>query len=260
MWASICVWLGLLFFRRGLGTGSRIMCFVLTVPVLMSARGLFGSTLFPHTDVAALCFPFFVIVAAYLIDALYKQTLIAAPSASAIAVTLLLGGYSLARLAVAYPTQLSGKHDYTLHTRAGSVRLSDGRISEQLYSYILSHTGSADSLLDLPYGGGFNFAAQLPSPVFTAMFQQLHTPEPYQLLDLDDLRKNPPKLVIADPGVHFQSTFGYRANMACAFPRLVWEPDQPSWDPKYVFPAISWVEENYHTVALIGPKLILAPL
>jgi hypothetical protein len=259
MWVSICVCLRQIVTWRRLSLPSRMMCFVLSVPVVMSSRSLFGTTLFPYTEVSALCYPFFVFAAAYLIESLYSRALVRSSAASASAITVLLGGYSLLRLVVAYPAQLSNTGYYSLRTNAGTVRLSDDHISEQIYSYVLNHANQTDALLDLPYGGGFNFATQLPSPVFTTMFVDLFTPPKYQQQDLDRIRRTPPVLVIADRGAHFGSEFGYPGNMRCAFPRLVWQPDRPSWDPGYVFPVVSYLEQHYRVLTTIGPKLILAP-
>ncbi len=257
MWASICVWICLVLSFRGLAVSSRVMCFVLSVPVIMSIRSLFGTTLFPYTEVSAICYPFFVIAAAYLIEALYGRALVRRTTAATVAISLLLGGYGLLRLIAAYPAQLSGKPYYTLFTNAGAVRLSDGQISEKIYDYVLSHSTPADELLDLPYGGGFNFAAGLPSPAFTTQFQQLKMPLEYQLLDLQRVRATPPALVVADRGAHFQTEFGYLANMNCTFPRLVWQPEEASGSPGYEFPVVKYIEQNYRVLDEIGPKLIL---
>ncbi len=260
MWASILICVAVALRWRSLGTASRVMCFVLAVPVIMSARSLFGTTLFPYTEVSAMCYPFFVVAAAYLIEALYDSALARRTAAAAIAISILLGGYSVLRLIVAYPAQLSNKPYYALQTNAGTVRLSDDHISEQIFSYIVTHASPTDTLLDLPYGGGFNFATRLRSPAFTTQFRQLRMPLAYQLRDLDAVRKTPPAIVIADHGTHFQSELGYEGNMTCPFPRLVWAPTEPSWDPGYVFPVVSYIEQNYGVVIEIGPKLILGQL
>jgi len=259
MWASICVWVCLILCWRRLSGPARVLCFVLSVPVVMSARSLFGTTLFPYTEVSAMCYPCFVIAAACLIDALYDTSLVRRTAAATIAISALLGGYSALRLVAAYPSQLSNRNYYALKTNAGTVRLSDDHVSEQIYTYILRHANPSDTLLDLPYGGGFNFATGLRSPVFTTQFQQLRMPLTYQLLDLENVETNPPRLVIADSGRHFLTQFGYAANMNCVFPRLAWQPDRPSWDPSYVFPVVRYLEQTYGLQTKIGPKIILAP-
>ena len=259
MWSAIFVWIGFVFSFRKLSEAMRRLCFFLSVPVIMSGRGLFGTTMFPYTEVSAMCYPFFVIAAACLIETLYDRALAQSRAASTIAIWILLGGYSVARLIGAYPAQLSDTPYYTLHTKAGDVRLSDGHISERIYNYVLSHTQTGSMLLDVPYGGGFNFATGLPGPAFTTQFQQLRMPMSFQNLDLDNVLKTPPALVVADSGQNFQAEFGFPGNMNCPFPRLVWEPTDSSWEPDYVFPVITYVAEHYHVVASYGPKVILAP-
>lgn len=259
MWASICMW-PILFLRRNrLSVESRVLCFALSVPVIMSIRSLFGTTLFPFTEVSAMCYPFFAIAAAWLIEGLYGWAVNGRSAAPTVAIWIMLGGYGVLRFAGAYSSQLSNENFYSLETRAGTVRLSDGHISEEIYRYVLENTRPGDTLLDLPYGGGFNFAARMKSPAFTTQYQQLRMPPAYQAQDLDGVLKHRPALVIAVPGPRFQTTLGYAANMACPFPRLVWEPDQPSWEPGYVFPVVDFLEREYHVIAEIGPKIILGP-
>lgn len=259
MWASIFVWIGFVFSFRKLGGASPRLCFFLSVPVIMSGRGLFGTTLFPYTEVSAMCYPFFVIAAACLLEALYRRALPQGRVASTLVISILLGGYGAARLIGAYPAQLSDEPYYTLHTKAGDIRLSDDHVSERIYDYVLSHTHAGDMLLDVPYGGGFNFATGLPSPTFTTQFQQLRMSMSFQDRDLNNVLKTPPALVVADPGPNFQAQFGYPGKMNCPFPRLVWEPTDSSWSPGYAFPVITYVAEHYHQVAEYGQKVILAP-
>ena len=68
-----------------------------------------------------------------------------------------------------------------------------------------------------------------------------------------------PKYVIADNWPRFGSTYGYQANMECPYPRLVWEPDQPSWDPNKVYPVVRFLEDNYRVERKIASKLVLVP-
>ncbi len=257
MWASICVWIALLPQWRRMTLASKILFFVISVPVAMSVRSLFGTTLFPVTEVSAMCYPFFVIVAALLIEALYRVFLMQRGSSATVAIWIVLGGYAVLRFVGAFPTQLSNRPFYSLKTRAGTVRLSDGHLSEQIYRYVVEHTNPGDALFDLPYGGGFNFAAGLHSPAFTVQFQQLRMSLDYQMRDVDQLEKDPPRYIIANPEEQFDAHWGYDANMNCPFPRFVWEPDEPSWDPTYVLPVVRWIEENYRVEAKVGRKLIL---
>lgn len=257
MWSSI--WLCLLWlirFRR-LSLAERRIFFFLSVPVIMSVRSLFGTTLFPLTEVSAMCYPFFVVAAPCLLWLLlclvkksYWKTAVIAGG---------LGAYSLLRIVGAYPSLFSNARYYSLSTEAGIVRLADGGVSAQIYRYIMDNTQPSDVVLDLPYGGGFNFASGRPGATFTSQFRQLRMPIAYQQRDLDRVMNRKPRIVIAMDAVHYASFWGHDADMNCTFPRLQWAPTEPSWDPDYVFPVIRFIEQYYKPVRRIGGWLILIP-
>jgi energy-converting hydrogenase Eha subunit E len=257
MWSSIWVCLICLIRFRTLSLAGRRVSFFLSIPVMMSVRSLFGTTLFPYTEVSAMCYPFFVVAAPCLLWLLlclvershWKTVLIAGA----------LGGYSLLRLAGAYPSMFSNARYYSLSTEAGIVRLSDGGVSAQIYRYIVENTKPSDVVLDLPYGGGFNFASGRPGATFTSQFRQLRMPVEYQQRDLDQVINRKPRVVIATDDIHYASFWGHNANMNCTFPRLQWIPTEPSWDPDYVFPVIRYIEQYYKPVRRVGGKLILIP-
>jgi len=122
---------------------------------------------------------------------------------------------------------------------------------------VVENTSPSDTVLDLPYGGGINFAAHRLSPFFETQFQQVSMPERFLEKDLEALRQRPPKVVIADNGPNYGASYGLKSN-ACAFPRLVWAPSTNSVDDR-VFPAIDEIQQNYRVAEVVGRKLLLVP-
>ena len=116
-------------------------------------------------------------------------------------------------------------------------------------------------VLDIPYGGGLNFATGRRSPIYTTQLTSIGWSRVYQQRDLDLFRSHPAKIVIAQNDAKLGTFWGFGppGNLMCACPRLVWQPDQPNWDPDYVFPLVSYIKANYRVAAEIGDKLILVP-
>ncbi len=257
MWAAIWLCLYWTLLIRRLSVASAQLYLFLSVPVIMSVRSLFGTTLFPITEVSAMCYPFLIVAAACLLWALFEMTTPEQRRVQTLIVIATLGVYSLARLTAAYPDQLSNSSYYALDTEAGQVNLSDAGKSGEIYQYIVEHTGPSDNLMDLPYGGGFNFASRRPSPTFTTQFRQLRMPSKLQERDLRQFIERKPKLVIARNDAHYGAFWGHAMNMNCTFPHFQWAPTEPSWDPAYVFPVVRYIEENYTVAERIGDELIL---
>lgn len=264
MWVAV-LWCAVLAWRLLRGRISQrqtVDLIVLCGPAVMSVRGLFGTTLFPFTEVPAICYPFFALLAPWMLWR-WLEAANSAPGGArrvpAAAITAILAlAYGSFRLAGAWPTGLSPRTGRVLETAAGRVRL--GHASEALiYSYVVSHTGPADAVLDLPYGGGINFAARRRSPLFVTQHSGLFMPPQYQQLDLKRFLADPPKIVIADHGPSYGTYWGVEGTMRCACPRLVWRPDQPSTDPTIVFPVVEHIRRNYHVEREFGRKLILVP-
>ena len=272
MWAAICCWgfLALRFVRsraRPVEKREVELLFLLTVPVVLSFRGLFGTTLFPYTEVSAICYPFFALLGPYLLwlwlSSAWTSTSAVGFSAWASPVTLVSAVtlvYSLVRLVGGYPVLFSDRPYRPLATESGIVKLSDNGVSAWIYRYVVEHTRPEDYVLDVPYGGGVNFAARRRSPLFTTQFVQLRMPSHYLAGDLANIQANPPKVVIADDQPRFGCTYGYQANMGCPFPRLVWEPDQPAWDPSVALPVVTYVENHYRVERRANNKVLLVPV
>lgn len=269
MWASIAIW-GFLLWRwcwprgRSVNRETLELVFLLTAPVLLSFRGVFGTTLFPYTEVSAICYPFFALLGPYLLWQWLNAGAAAASGESrwkarlpvAIVSTVALA-YSLVRCIGAYPVLFSDRPYQPLLTEAGWVKLSDNGASAEIYRFAVAHTQPGDLVLEIPYGGGINFAARRSSPLFTTQFQQLRMPERYLRQDLRQIQARPPKVVIADNQPRFGATYGYRAAMGCPFPYLLWEPNRPSWDPSVALPAVNYIENHYRVAAQVTNKLLL---
>jgi hypothetical protein len=256
MWASILLWCW--FVTRPAHTSAyATLILVLTVPVVMSSRSLFGTTLFPYSEVSAVCYPFFILVGPYLLWRLAAAIQRDGPRAAWL-IGALACGYSLLRIAGGY-SLLSDRPYTTLVTSAGAVRLAGNDGSADIYRYVMEHTQPSDWVLDIPYGGGVNLASGRRSPAFTSEFNQLRMPERFQQMDRDGVARNRPKVVIADDAPEYGTSFGWIANMKCPCPRLVWEPDEPSWDAGHKFPLVEYLQQNYRVERKIGDKLILVP-
>jgi hypothetical protein len=229
---------------------------VLIFPVVMSSRTWFGSTQGVTADVAAACYPFLLILGPWLLWSFLSKPsphIPAAPVVAAIAIA-----YGLARLAGGASLLTDGNYR-TLETAAGPVRISDYAPAIEIYSYVVAHTAPSDFVLEIPYGGGIDFASGRRDPIFDTMLFNLEIPPRYQQQDLQHMHLGPAKLIVASDSPHLgvNFSFGAEGNRACVCPRLVWVPDQPSYDPNYVYPLVEYIARNYHPVLRIGGKLIL---
>lgn len=269
MWLSIC-WFTFLIFRTCLHTSIRgiagrdfEMLLLLSIPVVMSLRGLFNTTLDRVTEVSAICYPFFLILGPYLlwriIEGVWPREDVLNLGRSWVArlVVVVFVAYGLLRLAGAYDS-FSNRNYGTLHTQAGDIRSRDYKVDAELYNFVMSHTSPTDTVLDVPYGGGINVASGRRSPLFTTQFQQWTMPEDHMWEDLARFKKRPPKVVIAENEFDYGASYGLEGSF-CAFPDVVWvAPDGPDPGQK-AFPVLQYIRENYHVDRQVGPKLILVP-
>ena len=277
MWTAITVWIvvcGTLFRRRGSPRrflfDARELAVILSFPVFLSVRSLFGHVLSPFPEVPAICYPFLLILGPYLMwrfllvpeqmegllqtSAALRGT--GSGSASRIVVTLLVG-FIAVRLAAAYPATLSARPFRTLQTLSGSVRLSAYDVNSGVYEYVVGHTGPADRVLDLPYGGGMNFAARRRNSIFDTQFWYERIPLNYQLLDLRLFIKDPPALIIAQDAPDYGAYWGIQAKVGCSCPRLVWLPDHTEFRPGSTFPLVQYIRDHYHVDQRIGDRMLL---
>jgi hypothetical protein len=269
MWSSILVW-SWLFFRfirsgaRLPNPGSIILLVLLTGPVAMSSRGWFNWHLGPTTTVPAICYPFFILLAPYLI---WRFLGIAGPGADLDKGIRSLGGaavvtlfvlYAVLRVGAGYPSLLSNRPFRELNTLAGNIRLSNYAVDSEIYRFVLENSSPTDTVLDVPYGGGMNVATHRLSPLFTGQFEQLKVPDDLLEKDLARLRARPPKVVIAQNEPNYAVFYGLDG-CTCAFPHLVWVPPPSSVVPGKDFPAIDYVQQNYRVAKIVGSKLLLVP-
>ena len=270
MWVSIC-WCVYLLLRivvkqrlRERDGKTLETLILLAVPVVMSIRGLFNTTLDKVTEVSAICYPFFLILAPYLVWRLIKaqwpeeDISNLAHSWAARGVVALLVGYSLIRVAGAYNSFLSDKNYTTLSTLAGDIRLRDYNVDAEIYKFVMSNTRATDTVLDIPYGGGINVASGRKSPAFTTQFVQFRMPAKYMQEDLDRIRQHPPKVVIVQDDANYGASYGLHGS-TCTFPGIVWNPPLGRWEPDKKFPAIEYIRQNYRVAEKVGPKLLLVP-
>ena len=146
-----------------------------------------------------------------------------------------------------------------LETVAGPVRISDYSPGIEIYQYVATHTGASDYVLEIPYGGGINFASGRPNPIFDTMLFNMEIPPQYQQRDVERMEERPPKLVVAQDSPRFGTNFSFGAegNRACICPRVVWKPDRPSFNLDHIYPLVGYIARNYHPVLRAGGKVIL---
>jgi hypothetical protein len=260
MWSVILLFfclIGRCLRNRGrTSTRAAELLLALVFPVSMSPRTWFGSTQGVMAEVPAACYPFLLILGPYLLWSFLSKPSRTVPAAPAVASLVI--AYGLARLLGG--VSLFTEQNYRrLETAAGVVRISDHTPGIEVYRYVATHTAPSEYVLELPYGGGINFAASRRNPIFDTMLFNMEIPVEYQQKDLERISQRRPKVIVAEDVPQFGTnfSFGTIGNRACVCPRLVWMPDRPSWDPNHVYPLISYIARNYHPVVRIGGKMIL---
>jgi hypothetical protein len=268
MWSSVVLWLWLLC--RWISAGGRlpqaslVLLVLLTGPVAMSSRGWFNWHLSVTTDVPAICYPFFIVLAPYL---MWRLLVIAGPGPDldcggrgrpGAAVVAVLMAYTLLRLVAGYSSLLSNPPYQDLTTMAGNIRLSDFALDSEIYRFVIENSKPTDTVLDIPYGGGMNVATHRLSPLFSTLFAQLRMPDDLLEKDLERIRARPPKVVIAQNAPNYGAFYGLEG-CTCAFPHLVWIPPTSAVEAGKVFPAIAYIQKNYRVQKIVGSKLLLVP-
>jgi len=260
LWVCIVVFLVLLWraFSGRLAAADAAILVLLSAPVAMSSRSLFNTTQSIFPEVSGICYPFLLVLGPYF---LWRFLRPASVRYATVVVAALMFGYAAIRVAGGWPEMLSGTHYGTLYTEAGSVKLLNYDLDSKVYRYVLRHTSADDYVLDLPYGGGLNFASRRRYPIFNVQLYGLGVPPPYEQLDLDLMRQHPPRIVIGLNEANLGTYWGYgqKGDRACVCPRLVWAPDRRSWDPDRVLPVAQYIEAHYRVVETIGDRAIWAP-
>ena len=262
LWTTIAVFLVLawrVLVRRRNNPGELELLLILTVPVVMCSRSLFTTTQSYYPEVAAICYPFLLILGPYFLWKFLQPA--AGPRYAAGVVIALTVGYALIRVGGGWPALLSNSHYGTLNTEAGTVKLLNYDVDARIYSYVMAHTSPEDYVLDIPYGGGINFASGRRYPIFNVQLFGLGVPAKYEKLDLDLVQARPPRLVIGQDDDQFGTYWGFgnKDNRACSFPHLVWKPEGLAWDPNHVLAVTRYIQEHYRIAEKIGKKVILVP-
>jgi hypothetical protein len=226
--------------------GAAIDILLIVVPVVMSTRSLFGSTLAATLEVPAISYPFLIFLVPYLLFRAMRMpdggtSVSPAPAWTCVALMVF---YSAVRIGGGY-SDLWGPYP-EVHTRAGTVRLAEAAIEGPMYDYVVRNTPPGGSILEMPFGGGLAFAAHLRTPTFSNAFSFLTPPETIQEEDLRRVEADPPSFVIGDSSEPRLSTlYGTRGTLGCSFPAILWLPNKPSSLPDYVFPFYQFFEEKY---------------
>jgi len=268
-WSMIVYWIWLaakLLRQRAVPKSALALLLVLTVPVAMSIRGLFGTHMSGLPEVPAAAYPFVVMLTPYVLlrvlslpHGLPPALHIEAPPRPSAVVAALMLLYITVRVVGGWHDVLSPVRYRALDTVAGRIHVRDFEDTRDVYRYVMSHTNPADPILEIPYGGGIGFAIGRPSDSFSTLWVQVRTPESVQARDLAILRAHSPRVVVASAAEHLGSYYGVMGNDACTFPCITWMPDRLSWRPGYVYPAIQWIEDNYRVDKRVGDWVLLVP-
>lgn len=236
---------------------------ILTIPVTMATRGLFDTTLDRITEVPAICYPFFLVLGPFLLCRLLmissKRCDLehVARIQSWVCISLLIV-YAVIRIAGGYATLLSNAPYRRLSTVAGDIWLTAYATNAEIYRFVMQYTSDSDTILDIPYGGGINFATRRASPVFTTQFKHLRMPEKFRLDDFRRAARHPPRVVIVQDAENYGAFYGLEGT-SCAFPTIVWSPLHAKRDPSVKFPLIQFIQSNYLVAEKVGRKLLLVP-
>jgi hypothetical protein len=184
MWTVILLFLYLLgrAFRGKLSQHAAELLLVLAFPVSMSPRTWFGSTQGVTADVGAACYPFLLVLGPYLLWSFLSK---ASPKIPAMLIVgCLVIAYGAIRL-LGGSFLFTDRNYRTLETAAGVVAISDYAPGIDIYRYVVAHTAPSDYVLEIPYGGGLNFASGRPNPIFDTMLFNMQIPPEYQRKDLE---------------------------------------------------------------------------
>jgi len=241
---------------------------LIAVPCVMSLRSLFGSTLALNLlEVPAISYPFLLLLGPYLLYSALTRYLpsktpgmIPADKRVLAVLSAILITYCIVRVVGGYPVLLSNATFSRLETPAGRIWLKEYATEKPILEYVLAQTSPSDTILELPFGGGMSFATGRRQPTYSTLFVQLRPPKAIQLEDLKRIAGHPPAVVIAKQEANLGTLYGYPGTLGCPFPRLVWQPDQPTSDPTYIFPAVEYIQRNYRVDETVGDWVLLRPI
>jgi hypothetical protein len=268
-WSMIVywIWIAVEVIRSRTVTRFRLaLLSVLTVPVSMSIRSLFGTHLSGLPEVPAISYPFMMVLTPYVLLRLLSlphrlpaSLRINAPPRPTAVVGALVFLYIVVRLVGGWPEVLSPSRYAALDTTAGRIHVRESDDARDVYQYVIAHTKPSDPILEIPYGGGISFATGRPSYSYTTLWIQIPMPEDLQAQDLAIVRATHPRVIIASSESHLGSYYGVMGHNGCTFPCIAWMPDRTSWRPGYVYPAVRWIEDNYRVDKRVGEWVLLLP-
>ena len=269
LWSMIVYWGWLaakLARRKTVSESELALLLVLTIPVAMSIRSLFGTHMSGLPEVPAAAYPFVLMLTPYVLlrvlslpHGLSPALRIEAPPRPSAVVASLMLLYIAVRIVGGWHAVLSPERYIPLDTVAGRIHVRDFQDTRDVYDYVIAHTNPADAILEVPYGGGIGFATGRPSYSFSTEWLQVRTTDDQQARDLTILRAHPPRVIVASSANHLGSYYGVMGNNGCSFPCITWMPDRLSWRPGYVYPAIRWMEDNYRIDKRVGEWVLLVP-
>jgi hypothetical protein len=171
---------------------------------------------------------------------------------------VILAGYGGLRLAGGLAAA-RGNDYQRLTTRSGDVVLYDGNLAAEVYRYVIANSRPGDYVLDIPYGGGVNFAARQRSPIYSTLLVGQAPPPDILKRDRDGLAAQRPPLVIVPDMPLFGVQYGVNAKVGCTFPRLAWEFEGVARNTAIRLPVIQYIEEEYVPRARIQHLILLEP-
>jgi hypothetical protein len=140
----------------------------------------------------------------------------------------------------------------TVNTDAGPVKLSDNLISARVYEFLKANTRPEESIADVAYGGGVNFALHRAGPLYSTQFVLLRPTVLQRERDAAQLAAAQTRFVIS----RIPPVARYGNGIGCACPRLVWEPSPPPGDAHELFPLMTLIEQRYQPVMRLSPVVI----
>ena len=238
---------------------AKISLVVLSVIAAVSVRSLFGSTISrfarpPDMTQAFLfvtfpfilyrMFQFWAKLRGYVLD----QAELRRIEWLACAILCIFGAAQIARATV----KSEAEPYITINTDAGPVKVSDNLTSARVYQFLKVNSLPEESIADVAYGGGVNFALHRAGPLYSTQFVLLRPTVLQRERDAAQLAAAQTRFVIS----RIPPVARYGNGIGCACPRLVWEPSPPPGDALELFPLMTLIEQRYQPVMRLAPVVI----
>jgi hypothetical protein len=238
---------------------AKISLVVLSVIAAVSVRSLFGSTISrfarPPDMTQAFLFVTFPFILhrmfefwAKLCDYVLDQAELRRIEWLACAILCIFGAAQIARASV----KSAAEPYITINTDAGPVKVSDNLTSARVYQFLKVNSLPEESIADVAYGGGVNFALHRAGPLYSTQFVLLRPTVRQRERDAAQLAASQTRFVIS----RIPPVARYGNGIGCACPRLVWEPSPAPGDAKEFFPLVALIEQRYQPVMRLSPVVI----